>query len=101
VRQIVVAVVIYPEPTLPETTLGPAEIAGDADDAVCDDDIDGHSWRRSSRCGTHGSCVEISDLDGGAVAVRDGKTPDTSPILVFDRETWLAFISGIQAGEFS
>jgi hypothetical protein len=60
----------------------------------------GHVWRRSSRCGSHGSCVEISDLGGGTVGVRDGKTPDTSPVLVFDSEAWLAFVSGIKAGEF-
>ncbi len=35
------------------------------------------------------------------VGVRDGKTPDTSPVLVFDREEWLAFVAGIKAGEFS
>jgi len=35
------------------------------------------------------------------VGVRDGKTPDTSPILVFDSETWLSFVAGIKAGEFS
>jgi Domain of unknown function (DUF397) len=34
------------------------------------------------------------------VGIRDGKIPETSPILVFDREAWLAFVSGIRAGEF-
>jgi Domain of unknown function (DUF397) len=35
------------------------------------------------------------------VAVRDGKTPDTSPVLTFDSGAWLAFIAGIKAGDFS
>ena len=59
-----------------------------------------HVWRRSSRCGSHGSCVEVSDLADGAVAVRDGKTPERSPILVFTDEEWRSFISGVKAGEF-
>jgi Domain of unknown function (DUF397) len=63
-------------------------------------DSEGHTWRRSSRCGQHGSCVEMSALGGGTVGVRDGKAPDTSPVLVFDSEAWLAFIAGIKAGEF-
>jgi hypothetical protein len=57
-------------------------------------------WRRSSRCGSHGSCVEVSDFAGGAVAVRDGKTPERSPILVFSDEEWSSFIAGVKAGEF-
>jgi hypothetical protein len=35
------------------------------------------------------------------VGVRDGKIAETSPVLVFDNETWLAFIAGIKAGELS
>jgi hypothetical protein len=35
------------------------------------------------------------------VGVRDGKIAETSPVLVFDSEAWLAFVAGIRAGEFS
>lgn len=59
------------------------------------------SWRRSSRCGTHGSCVEVADLADGQVAVRDGKIPATSPILVFTAAEWHAFVAGVMAGDFS
>jgi hypothetical protein len=44
--------------------------------------------------------VEISDLGGGTVGVRDGKVGETSPVLAFEGEAWLAFIAGIKAGEF-
>jgi hypothetical protein len=44
--------------------------------------------------------VEISDLGGGTVGVRDGKVGETSPVLAFESEAWLAFIAGIKAGEF-
>lgn len=65
------------------------------------DEAESHIWRRSSRCGTHGSCVEISDLGRGTVGIRDGKIPETSAVLVFDSAAWLAFVSGVKAGEFS
>ncbi len=50
--------------------------------------------------GTHGSCLEVAILDSGAVAVRDGKTPAISPILVFADTEWRSFVDGIKAGEF-
>ena len=57
-------------------------------------------WRRSSRCGAAGSCVEIADLPAGGKAVRDGKLGDASAALVFTREEWLSFLAGVRAGEF-
>jgi len=56
------------------------------------------AWRRSSRCATQ-SCVEVADLPDG-VAIRDSKSPGTSPILVFTADEWESFISGVKAGEF-
>ncbi len=55
-------------------------------------------WRRS--CSAHGSCVEVANLPAGDVAVRDGKTPETSPVLVFNQDEWRSFVSGVIAGEF-
>jgi len=55
-------------------------------------------WR--SRCGGHGSCVEVADLPSGGVAVRDSKVADSSPILVFDSTEWSSFVAGVKAGEF-
>jgi hypothetical protein len=45
--------------------------------------------------------VEVADLADGQVAVRDGKIPATSPILVFTAAEWHAFVAGVMAGDFS
>jgi hypothetical protein len=61
-------------------------------------DIAESRWRKSSRSAANGACVEIAELTG-AVAVRDSKDPH-GPRLRFDRGSWRAFISGVQAGAF-
>lgn len=55
------------------------------------------TWRKSSRSGAGGNCVEWADL-GGAVAVRDSKNP-TGPVLVFTPGEWAAFVEGVKHGE--
>ena len=47
-------------------------------------------WRRSSKCEAT-SCVEVADLDGGVVGLRNSNEPDTA--LTFTAESW-------RAGEF-
>ena len=54
-------------------------------------------WR--SRCGVNGSCVQVAYMPGGSVAVRDGKVPDTNPVLIFEDDEWSAFIAAVKAGE--
>ena len=83
-----------------QDTSGASRAAADSPSAELIDLAEERIWRRSSRCGTHGSCVEVSDLTDGAVAVRDGKAPERSPILVFNDEEWDSFIAGVKAGEF-
>jgi hypothetical protein len=56
-------------------------------------------WRRSTRCSTN-SCVEVADLADGGVAIRDGKSGASSPILVFGGEEWRTFVADVKAGEF-
>ena len=56
------------------------------------------AWRRSSWCSAN-SCVEIAELPDG-VAIRDSKSPDTSPILTFSTDEWRSFLAGVKAGEF-
>ncbi|MFE9183063.1 DUF397 domain-containing protein [Micromonospora haikouensis] len=46
-------------------------------------------WRKSSRSGDEGACVEMAVVPG-AVAVRDSKDP-TGPALLFPPTAWAAF----------
>jgi Domain of unknown function (DUF397) len=43
--------------------------------------------------------VEVARV-GGSYLVRDSKNP-SGPVLTFDRQEWVAFLSGAAAGEFS
>ncbi len=54
-------------------------------------------FRTSSFCSL-GDCVEVGQLPGGAVAVRDSKDRDRS--LVFTSQEWSAFVAGVRNGEF-
>lgn len=56
------------------------------------------TWRKSTRSGAAGHCVEVADAPA-TVLVRDSKDV-TGPVLTFDRSTWAGFIAGVRAGEF-
>jgi hypothetical protein len=56
------------------------------------------TWRKSTRSGAAGHCVEVADTPA-AVYVRDSK--DTSgPVLRFAASDWAEFIAGVRDGEF-
>jgi hypothetical protein len=58
-------------------------------------------FRKSSFSGsaTQGECVEVADLDGGGMALRDSKNPDGA-VLTFSAGEREAFLNGVKAGEF-
>lgn len=58
-------------------------------------DLPGVIWRKSSRSGQGGDCVELAGLPG-VVAVRDSKDP-SGPALAFPREAWRAFAGRVRA----
>jgi hypothetical protein len=61
-------------------------------------DISDMTWEKSSFSTGDGACVEVAYLPGGAVAIRDSKSPRVAP-LRFTAAEWTAFRSGIAAGE--
>ena len=56
-------------------------------------------WKKSSQSETDGQSVEIADLPGGYVALRDSRSPQ-GPALVFTPAEWEAFVGGVRDGEF-
>ncbi|MGA8117531.1 MAG: DUF397 domain-containing protein [Actinocatenispora sp.] len=52
-------------------------------------------WRKSSRSGNSGNCVEVARNLPGVVAVRDSKNP-TGPALVVDPAAWQAFADAVR-----
>lgn len=55
-------------------------------------------WRRSTRSGVNGNCVEVA-YHGSAVAVRDSKH-STGPALIFTASEWQRFIDEAKRGNF-
>lgn len=57
------------------------------------------SWVKSRRSTAHGNCVEMAQLTGGDVAVRNSRHPD-GPALVYTRAEVEALILGAKDGDF-
>jgi Domain of unknown function (DUF397) len=55
-------------------------------------------WRRPSRCGANGACLEVGAVQGG-VDVRDAKRPDGA-VLHYSVEEFRAFVAAAKAGEY-
>ncbi len=53
-------------------------------------------WRKSSHSSANGACTEVAHLPE-AIAVRDSKDPD-GPKLIFTPADWRAFISAVTEG---
>lgn len=57
------------------------------------------NWRKSSASNPSGNCVELAELAGGEIAVRNSRHP-TGPTLIYTRAEISAFILGVRGGEF-
>ena len=56
-------------------------------------------WVKSSLSFANGNCVEVADLSGGEVGVRNSR--DTAgAVLRFTPDEWHAFVGGVRNGEF-
>ncbi|WP_084962404.1 DUF397 domain-containing protein [Thermoactinospora rubra] len=62
-------------------------------------DLSQVAWRKSRYSNSQGNCVELAELPGGAVAVRNSRFPD-GPALIYTREEIRALVLGVKAGEF-
>ncbi len=61
--------------------------------------LDGATWRKSSRSGAVGNCVEVALLGSGQIALRNSRDP-SGPALVYTNAEVAAFVAGIKDGEF-
>ncbi|MEV4083922.1 DUF397 domain-containing protein [Nonomuraea fuscirosea] len=56
-------------------------------------------WRRSSYCES-GSCVEVTVINGGRIAVRNSTKPTDAPLVV-DNAVWNAFLTVVKSGQLA
>ena len=59
----------------------------------------GPSWVKSSLSFSNGNCVEVADLPGRTIGLRNSRDPE-GPVLRFTPDEWQAFIGGARGGEF-
>ena len=55
------------------------------------------AWRKPRRSVNNGACVEVADLPGGLVGVRDSKNP-SGPVLSFSTSEWRRFLADVKSG---
>jgi hypothetical protein len=57
------------------------------------------TWRKSRRSNPSGNCVEMAQLPGGEIAVRNSRDPH-GPTLIYTSGEIAVFILGVRDGDF-
>ena len=57
------------------------------------------NWIKSSLSFANNNCVEVADLTGGEIGVRNSREA-AGAVLRFTPDEWRAFIGGVRNGEF-
>jgi hypothetical protein len=84
--------------------VGGAGATEDAGDFQAKHEIAGFiqaTWRKSSWSSFNGNCVEVAELGGGRIGVRDTKDRGLGPTLLFADAAWRSFIDGVKNGRLS
>jgi Domain of unknown function (DUF397) len=55
-------------------------------------------WRKSARSNSSGNCVQLAQLDGGQVGMRDSKDP-TGPALIFTGAETAEWLRDLKSGK--
>jgi hypothetical protein len=59
------------------------------------------TWKKSSLSDYNGSCVEITRLPDGRVAVRDTKDNKKGPVMTYGPKAWEGLLHSIKANDLS
>lgn len=70
-------------------------MSGNVRNGMSAGELDGAAWRKSSRSGAVGNCVELTWPDSDVAAVRNSRDP-RGPVLVYTRAELLAFLTGMK-----
>ena len=57
------------------------------------------AWVKSSLSHVNGNCVEVADLSGGEIGVRNSRESEGA-VLRFTPDEWHAFLGGVRNDEF-